>query len=386
MEQNSSFAQAILYWLADYSHFICDSLNLPHEQGNRLLQQYLDLTKGTPPQQAVLSPYEQPISYPKISNSHHSCEQLLSAHLATHLRDTPSSYLTPSNSNHETRFQEEAAPISISAASTAQFDAPPGSFSLYDQQLSDLSTTSSNIPDNSALSPLLTRPPNKAPIGRITDYDPLWVQHNNVDTTLVENFRSGMKFDTLFSQEVIKMGDILTFQVSVSANAQHIETEAHLKVRLWRLPVGHLSCLTNQIISGSNCCPRGWFPDLSATLPSDTSRQYPTLKACTGTTAMIEYLRTSCNMPILKPTWHDIQVYRGQEALGNMWWVKQVFHLWRDRKDQEAQETGQFFRTRLPPRTKRGSGGVVHHNGRFGVWEDGNFVPDPDQGCYRPGG
>lgn len=35
---------------------------------------------------------------------------------------------------------------------------------------------------------------------------------------------------------------------------------------------------------------------------------------------------------------------------------------------------------------EKGLGWLVHHNGRFGVWEDGNFVPDPDQGCYRPGG
>ena len=130
--------------------------------------------------------------------------------------------------------------MAISAATTARFDAPPGPFSLYDQQLGGLSD--SNIPDSSALSVLLTGPPNKTPIGRITDYDPLWVQHNNVDTTMVENFRSRMKFDTLFSQEVIKTGDTLTFQVSASANAQHGETEAHLTVMRCRHPVGHLSC------------------------------------------------------------------------------------------------------------------------------------------------
>lgn len=245
MEQNSASGQAILYWLADYSHFICDSPSLPHEQGNRLLQQYLDLTKGTPPQQAAPSPYEQPTSYPEIPSSHHSSEQLMSAHLATHLRDTPSSYLAPPNSKHESCFQEEADPMAISAATTARFDAPLGPFYLYDQQSGDLLTTGSNDPENSALSPLLTEPPNKTAIGRITDYDPLWVQHNNVDTTMVEEFRSRMNFDTLFSQEVIKTGDILTFQVSVSANAQHIEIEAHLKVRRCRYPVGHLSCWTN---------------------------------------------------------------------------------------------------------------------------------------------
>ena len=386
MEQNSASGQAILYWLADSSHLICDSLSLPHEQGNRLLQQYLDLTKGTPPQQAAPSPYEQPTSLPEIPSSHHSSEQLMSAHLATHLRDTPSSYPAPPNSNHESRFQEEADSMAISAATTARFDAPLGPFYLYDQQSGDLLTTGSNDPENSALSPLLTEPPNKTPVGRITDYDPLWVQHNNFDTTMVEKLRSKMKFDTVFSQEVIKTGDILTFQISVSANAQHLETEAHLKGRLCHHSVGHLSCLTNQIIGSSNCRPRGWFSDLSVTLLSDPSRQYPTLKTSTGTTAMIEHLRTSCNMMVLKPASQDIQVLCTQQALGNMWWVKQAFHLWRDRKDQETQETGQFFRTRLPPRTKGGSGCVVHHNGRFGVWEDGNFVPDPDQGRYRPRG
>lgn len=95
---------------------------------------------------------------------------------------------------------------------------------------------------------------------------------------------------------------------------------------------------------------------------------------------MVAHLQ-SCNITVLKSAWRDIQVIRGQQALGSLWWVKKAFHLWRDRKDQEAQETGQFFRRRRA----RGKGreGATQHMGVFGVWRHGVFVPDQDQARFR---
>ena len=383
MEQPPPSPQAILFWLANYTHFICDQFSLPHEQGNGLLQQYLDLTRGAPSQQPAPSAYEQLTSYPDIPSPHQSHEQLPSAHLAAHLQDTPFGYPAPPNPQHEPYVGENADNMSNTTAETAANAAPWGPIPPYDQQSGDMMTVCSDFLEDSTSSPVLTEPPHKTPIGSLTDYDPLWVQQNNIDPAMVEKFPSRMKFDTLFTQDVIKMGDILSFQVSVCANGQDVATEAHLKVKPYLLPAGHLSCLSNQIIGISRHPRRQRFPDLSVTLFDDPSRRYPTLNACNGTTVMIEHLQTACNMTVLKSAWQDIQVFRGPQALGNLWWVKQAFHLWRDSKDQEAQETGQRFRQRRTSRAKGISGGVVHHNGKFGVWK---FVPDPDQGRHRPRG
>lgn len=105
-----------------------------------------------------------------------------------------------------------------------------------------------------------------------------------------------------------------------------------------------------------------------------------------GTKAMIEHLESTCNMTVLASAWQHIQVIRGEQALGNLRYFTKAFHLWRDRKDQEARETGQFFRPRRAQRVKDTRNPVVHHEGRFGVWRDGVFVPDPDQGQFRAGG
>ena len=389
MEQTSPSNQAILDWLADYTHFICDQFNFPHEQANGLLQQYLNLTTVAPPQQSATSPYEQPTIYPEPPNpqqSMHFGEQLQSSHLATHLQYTPLNHPAAPSPYQESCIRKEADHAFNSAAITTSNTVPQGPFSPYYQQL-DNRTVNSGSPQGSASSPQPTEPPNQTAIGSIKDYDPLWVQHNNVDPAAVENLQSNMKFDTLFTKGVIKMGDILTFQVLSKINGQDIKTEAHLEVGRRSPLAGHSSCSPSQVTGSSKSPSRlTVFPDLSVTLLSDPSRQYPITKSCQGTKAMIGHLQDTCNIIVLKSTWHDIQVFRGQQALGSLWWVKQAFHLWRDRKDQEAQETGQFFRIRRAQQKNGASDGVVHHNGRFGVFRYGVFVPDPDQARFRPAG
>ena len=98
---------------------------------------------------------------------------------------------------------------------------------------------------------------------------------------------------------------------------------------------------------------------------------------------MIEHLERNCNMTVSAPAWQHIQVIRGEQVLGNLRYFTQAFHLWRDWKDQEARETGQSFRRRRPQRVKDTTNLAVHHNGRFGVWQEGGFVPDPNQDQFR---
>lgn len=265
MEQNPTTNDVIVDWLADYSHYICDRFNIPHTQAGGILQDYLELTARGPPQQPVASPYQQPTSYPKPSNPHHKThlwEQHPNSQLPTrpqtpspshskaptlyhetHFRDQPSSphpaarfqtlplsYSEALNPLHKTHNREEAAQSSKFMALASPDATYHGLFTPHEAQLGDMIPINSNLSETGAPSPQQTQPVNQTPIGNIKDYDPLWVQHKNEDRTAVEDFSSDMKFDTLFSAGVIKVGDVLTFQVSIPSNGQTLETEALLTV------------------------------------------------------------------------------------------------------------------------------------------------------------
>lgn len=181
---------------------------------------------------------DQPMSYSEPSSTR--CEplpreQLQDPHLATQLQDQPMSHSARFSSHYETDGGDEADDLSTLMATTAPNEAPRTQFFPYDQQPWNNMNIDSGFPEAAAPSSSQTRTPNPTTVGTITDYDPLWVQKDNVDPVQVENFNSAMQFDTLCSQGVIKLDDVLTFQVSVTTNGQEEETEAHLKVELHSL-------------------------------------------------------------------------------------------------------------------------------------------------------
>ena len=386
MEQFPPSNPAITWWLADYTHFICDQLRLSHEQGDRLFQQYHWLTTGQPPPQPASSLNGNPTAYPEMRINHHdthSHDQFPCPPLQHGRQNLPMSNSGPSDLPHKHSLGEEVNHASNSTVMTAPNVMPQGLFSSYDQQHGQI-TSDLDVPETISPSMQSTGPSNHNPIGSVADYDPLWVQYNNISPMTVKNYRTSMKFDTLFNHHVIRPGDILTFQVTVTADGQHLKTEAHLKVPHPSPLAGQSPHSPDQIIGSSKAQGRaGKFPDLSVTLLSDPSWQYPIATSCQGTKSMIEHLERTCNMTVLKPTWQDIQVVRGEQVLGNLRYFTNAFHLWRDWKDQEARETGQFFRLRRPQQVKDTTNPVVHHNGRCGVWQEGVFMPDPNQDQFR---
>ena len=239
MEQYPPSNPAITWWLGDYTHFICDQLGLPHEQGHQLFQQYHWLTTGLPLQQpASLCGY--PTACPETPTGHHdthSQEQSPRASLEEGLSNLPVSSSGPSNLPHEHSIGEKVNHLCNSPAIIASNLAPQGLFSSYDQQPGQ-TTSNLDVPETISPSMQSIGPSNHNPIGSIADYDPLWVQRTNVDPMTVKNFHTSMKFDTLFTHHVIKLGDILTFKVSVHINGLNLRTEAHLKVLQPSSPAG----------------------------------------------------------------------------------------------------------------------------------------------------
>lgn len=227
--------QVIVDWLADYTRFLCASFGLPHNQADELLQHYLNLTTRDLPGPPTSPPVQQSTTYPPIPCPDHIAqfqEQSPNHSLTTHFPNLPLSDSAHSSPHHEAHAGEGVDSSYSSVTSTARNATRQGQFSPYDQHPGNMTSTDSNSSMTGTPSLQSTLPLIQTPIGSIAEYDPLWIQHENNDPVIVENFQSGMKWDVLFRSEVIKIGDVLTFQVSVLSKGELATTEAHLTVRL----------------------------------------------------------------------------------------------------------------------------------------------------------
>ena len=211
MEQDNPSKQMILHWLSDYTTFICDQLRVPHDEGYRHLQQYLELTARGPSHQPVIPVHEQPHPYANASS------------LQPKESQDHASGLYPG------AFSGEEVTSPYSVAVQASHTTPESQHSHHDQRRGydnmDWGVSGTTVPYLQS-----AQLPSSSSIGRVADYDPLWVQNENMDPSVVEAFRSKMKLDVLF-RDVIKTGDTLIFQVSISADGQERNTEAYLQVR-----------------------------------------------------------------------------------------------------------------------------------------------------------
>lgn len=68
------------------------------------------------------------------------------------------------------------------------------------------------------------------PIGSIEDYDPLWFKQAGIDDEEVDQFKSAMKFDCLFTSKVFGIGDTFTLDVELNHNGQKVKSVAMLRV------------------------------------------------------------------------------------------------------------------------------------------------------------
>lgn len=235
MSQGSPEDRLVVKWLADYTHFMCDRLNFPHDQGAGLLQEYLELTARASAQQPSASRYEKASSYPDIPASLHEtqlAEHLLDPHLATHTQDRPAIYLEGLDRHDDVSTGNNADHLSNSMAIEASSSLPQLQSHPNNQHSGGMMPMD---PRQSESSNPLPQPiqamQDREPIGSVNEYDPLWVQEGNVDPEIVMGFQSRMKFDTLFRHGVIRPGDVLTLQVTIPNNGGDTETEAHLTVR-----------------------------------------------------------------------------------------------------------------------------------------------------------
>ena len=235
MDQGTLEDRLLLEWLQNYTCYICDRLKIPRDQGAGLLEEYLKLPPRTSAQQSSGSVYEQPASHSGATNS--PCE---TRHAQHPTKPGPATYTQDQAMiAHESYDRHDDASTGYNTNHQANLMAPETSSSLLRLQSYPENQRSDGMMPmdlgQSDISHHLSQPieavKDRAPIGSIEDYDPLWVQKGKVSPKIVEGFKSRISFDTLFSSNVIRPGDVLTVQVTIPIGGKVTETEAHLTVR-----------------------------------------------------------------------------------------------------------------------------------------------------------
>ena len=235
MDQGTLEDRLLLEWLQNYTSYICDRLNIPHNQGAGLLEGYLKLPARTSAQQSSGSAYEQSASHFGTTNSH--CETIHAQHLtkpglAMYTQDQAKiprencDRHDDASTGYNTDHQSNSMAIETSSSLLPLQSCPENQRSGGMMPM-DLGQSESSH----QLSQPIQAVKDRVPLGSIEDYDPLWVQKGKVSPKIVEGYKSRMSFDTLFSYSVIRPGDVLTVQVTIPNGGNVTETEAHLTVR-----------------------------------------------------------------------------------------------------------------------------------------------------------
>ena len=235
MNSDTSEDHRLLQWLQAYTYYICDRLNFPKIQGEELLENFLKLPARDSAQQSSVSPYEQPASHIGTTFSHcetRHAQHLTNPDLATNTQDQAIIPRESCDRHNDACTGYNTDHLSSSMATETTSSVPQLQSYPENQRSGGMMPMDLGQSEGShQLSQPIQAVEDRASIGSITEYDPLWVQKDKVNPEIVEGFSSKLNFDTLFSSSVIRPGDVLAIQVTIFNNGNDTETEAHVTVR-----------------------------------------------------------------------------------------------------------------------------------------------------------
>lgn len=212
-------------------------------------------------------------------------------------------------------------------------------------------------------------------------YDPLWIDKDGLDRSKLAISRSVLKFEKLFLDSVLTVGDIFVLGDMSQGIQQNLRNTA-LVGGVFFGNSANLSVLTsNQVISVSKLS--NWWPDLQLKSAKDPSG-YRVLARCKGTQdlakALVEEddrLRSSGH----NGAWKLVSLFRNGENLGTLDKIRDEYQFWIDQVDEWAARNHQRRRARRAP---RGSG-LLWRNSRFyQAMPDGTYVPLDDAYQLNP--
>lgn len=179
-----------------------------------------------------------------------------------------------------------------------------------------------------------------------TPYDPLWIEHNSLDPSQIAFSPSVMKFDKLFLEKVIQVGDKLVLIPDHMPEAGSIAP-----------PLRNVAT----VLSIARCPQH--FPNLLISSPSSPTGRL-LIPRCAGTKQLVVALiKEDPRLSVITPSraWKHFRLYRANVNLGTLWDVRQRYNLWIDQVDAWAVRNQQPRRARRSP---RGSN-VVFRDGLF---------------------
>ena len=216
-------------------------------------------------------------------------------------------------------------------------------------------------------------------LAALHSYDPLWAQNAGADRNSVLAYRSKMKFEQVFLDGVLRIGDRLVIGYS-SVFSENFDNEvATLTVCEISSPDDAFTHLFSVLTNNYRVCKQHtgfskpkplptnhstrFFPDFILTLSSHPLYTQPVL-ACNGNNAILkEFDKIRISGPEISSSLAgNLQVWRGGQHLGNFAFVRQAWHTWKNRMDAQTQGKGKSWRRRKGD--SRSAVGVGRRSGR----------------------
>lgn len=179
-----------------------------------------------------------------------------------------------------------------------------------------------------------------------TPYDPLWIEHYGLDPSQITFSSSAMKFDKLFLEKVIKVGDKLVLIPEHTPDAESITP-----------PLRNVATVLS-----ITRCPQH-FPTLHIN-SSSSPNEGLLISRCAGTKQLaLALIKEDSRLSAITPSraWKNFRLYRANVNLGTLWDVRLRYNLWIDQVDAWAVRNGQQRRHRRSPRGTN----VVFQDGLF---------------------
>lgn len=179
-----------------------------------------------------------------------------------------------------------------------------------------------------------------------TPYNPLWIEHYGLDPSQITFSPSAMKFDKLFLEKIIKVGDKLVLIPDHMPEAESITP-----------PLRNVATVLS-----ITRCPQH-FPNLLIKSSSSPNGRL-LIPRCAGTKQLASALiEEDSRLSAITPSraWKHFRLYRANVNLGTLWNVRLRYNLWIDQVDAWA------VRNKQPRRARRSPKGtdVVFRDGLF---------------------
>lgn len=212
-------------------------------------------------------------------------------------------------------------------------------------------------------------------------YDPLWIDNHGLDRSKLTIQRSNLKFEKLFLDSVLTVGDILVLGDMNQGIQENLRNTALVGGFFFFGNSTNLSVLTSkQVIAVSKLS--NWWPDLQMKSVKDPSG-YRVLARCKGTQDLAKALVEEDDrlQSGFSGAWKLVSLFRNGENLGTLAKIRDEYGFWIDQVDEWAASNNQRRRARRCP---RGSGLLWHNSKFYQAMPDGSYEPLDDAYQLNP--